>query len=80
MQKQKECGETVQPQVGFVGTGTCDIIFEGVHTLLILGKLSRNLARLYSGLNLSFMICTIYLSDLVYWIGFVTGITFTTHL
>ena len=29
------------------------------------GKLSRNLARIYSGLNLGFMVFTIYLSDLV---------------
>ena len=26
------------------------------------------------------MVFTFYLSDLVYWVGFVTGLTFTTHL
>ena len=43
-------------------------------------KLSRNLARIYSGLNLGFLVFTFYLSDLIYWVGFVAGITFKTHL
>ena len=46
----------------------------------MISKLSRNLARIDSGLNLSFMAFTIYLSDLAYWVGFATGVTFTTHL
>ena len=45
-----------------------------------LGKLSRNLARIYSRLNLGFMVFTIYSSDLVYWAGFVIGVLFETHL
>ena len=50
------------------------------HVRIYIGKLSRNLARIYSGLNRGSMFFTIYLSDLVYWVGFVTGATFTTHL
>ena len=43
-------------------------------------KLSRNLARTYFGLNLSFIAFTFYSSDLLIGVGFVTSVTFTTHL
>ena len=46
----------------------------------LIGKLSRNLARIYSGLNLGLMVSSLYLSDLVYWVGFATGVLFKTHL
>ena len=45
-----------------------------------IGKLSRNLARKDFGLNLSFMVSPLYLSDLLIGVGLVTGVTFTTHL
>ena len=48
--------------------------------VVTIGKLSRNLARIDFGLNLSFMVFTIYLSDLLIGVGFVTGVTFTAHL
>ena len=41
---------------------------------------SRERIKFDFGLNLGFMVFTIYLSDLVYWVGFVTGIKFTTQL
>ena len=41
---------------------------------------SRERIKLDFGLNLGFMVLTIYLTNLVVWVGFVTGTTFRTHL
>ena len=43
-------------------------------------QLSRYLTRMDFGQNLSFMVFTVYLSDLLVSVGFVTGVTFKTHL
>ena len=37
---------------------------------------SRERIKFGFGLNLGFIVFTIYLSDFVYWVGFLTGITF----
>ena len=55
-----------------------NVVHDGVHTLT--GKLSRNLARIFLGLNLSCMVVTFYLSDLLIGVGCVTGVTFKTNL
>ena len=41
---------------------------------------SRERIKFDFGLNLGFMVFTFYLSDLLIGVGFVTGVTFTTHL
>ena len=43
-------------------------------------QLSQNLTRIYFGLNLSFLFLSVCLSDLLIGVGFVTGLTFKTHV
>ena len=64
------------PHGGGGGPSAGGICILSIYIYTRIGELSRNLARIYSGLNLSFMVFTFYLSDLVYWVGFVIGVLF----
>ena len=54
--------------------------WQGRNSYSALGEFSRKIREIGIPNNSRISVFTLYLPNLVYWVGFVTGITFTLHL